>query len=265
MVGRVAARVSWRPSLSNATARAARSSLSFGGGHRQFRRGGEDSHLDHGNERMNFQPSVGCGYGSNNSLGLPKRLLVLGESHYGAEPRPDITKEVVREVFDEDVPYRYRFFTSIFKAFCRSGREPTREALAEFCCAFAFYNFIQEMIVKPGVRPSQAHWEGDVAPFLECLKMWKPSHVVACGFELWDNLPDKGFSRLAVETERDFFGQLPDQGKRRLDYRRPGNWIGRYEYGGGSCLILRTRHPSVAFSASEWRPVLRSFFQLERD
>ena len=99
---------------------------------------------------MNFEPWVGDRYGHHNYLGLPVRLLVLGESHYGAEDRPDITKEVVAEVFAKDVPYRYRFFTSVFMAACGEEKEPTREALKEFCHAIAFYNFIQDMLGTPG-------------------------------------------------------------------------------------------------------------------
>ena len=44
-----------------------------------------------------------------------------------------------------------------------------------------------------------------------------------------------------------------------------GIWIGRYKYAGGSCLILRIKHPSAAFSADQWRPVLRRFFEMEPD
>ena len=213
---------------------------------------------------MKFEPWIGECYGSSNSLGLPARLLVLGESHYGARGRPSITREVVGEVFGEDVPYRYRFFTSIFKALCGAEREPRREALEEFCHAIAFYNFIQEMIDAPGVRPSEEAWAGGIAPFFGCLDMLKPSHVVACGFRLWNNLPSECYKRLAAETERDILGRLPDRYKAsgRTD---PGDWVGRYAYDGASCLILRIKHPSVAFSAAQWRPLLRSFFQLEVD
>jgi len=217
---------------------------------------------------MRFEPWEGCRYGQPNRLGLPERLLVLGESHYGdrEKDRAAITKEVVKEVFAEveDVPYRYRFFTSVFKVLCGPEREPTREALGEFCRAIAFYNFVQDMIKEPGVRPSKEQWAGGIAPFFECLDQLTPSHVVACGFGLWDNLPDQCYSRLSEEIEENIWSLFPDQGKRPRDGTSP-DWVGRYRHKSGSCLILRIRHPSVAFSAPAWRPVLRRFFRLEVD
>ena len=118
---------------------------------------------------MNFEPWQG------NDYGLPEQPRVTGaaarprRSHYGAEDRPDITKEVVEEVFAKDVPYRYRFFTSVFMAACGKEKEPTREALKEFCHAISFYNFIQDMLHKRGDRPSAEQWKGGLATFFECL------------------------------------------------------------------------------------------------
>ena len=214
---------------------------------------------------MNFQPWRGDCYGLDNNLELPKRLLVLGESHYGDTEKayPDLTKDVVEEVFAkaEDVPYRYRFFTSLFKALRGAEREATREALAEFCHAIAFYNFVQEMIEAPGVRPSEEQWAGGVAPFFKCLSNLKPSHIVACGFALWDNLPSERFSDLPAETERSLLELLPEQYQDSASHRRRG-WAGRYENEGGGCLILKIHHPSIAFSAAEWHPLLQHFLKL---
>ncbi len=213
---------------------------------------------------MNFEPWRGSEYGCQNSLGLPARLLVLGESHYGAEDRPGITKDVVAEVFAKDVPYRYRFFTSVFGAACGAEREPTREALEQFCRAIAFYNFVQDMLHKPGDRPSAEQWKGGLAHFFRCLVTLKPSHVIACGFALWDNLPSEGFSDLACEAERSVLEQLPQRYRDNASHKHRG-WVGQYDHAGGKCLILKIHHPSMAFSADEWHPLLQKFFKLEVD
>ena len=215
---------------------------------------------------MRFEPWGGCRYGQPNRLGLPERLLVLGESHYGAEDRATITQEVVVEVFAkaEDVPYRYRFFTSVFKALCGAEQEPTREALAEFCHAIAFYNFVQDMIREAGDRPNEEAWAGGITPFFEGLDRLTPSHVVACGFGLWDSLPSEHFSDLATETDRSILEQLPSRYQGSASHRQRG-WVGRYDYEGGRCVILKIHHPSRAFSAPEWRPVLQRFLRLEVD
>ena len=211
------------------------------------------------NQEINFEPWKGDYYGHHNNLGFPARLLLLGESHYGPA-RPDITREVVEEAID-GTGGSYRFFTSIHKAICRAEQETT---LAEFCHAVAFYNFIQEMIDTPGSRPGAEAWKRGIGPFFKCLDTLKPSHVVACGFTLWDNLPNERFSCLSDETEQLILGRLPEQGKRPTDCRL-GDRIGRYSHAGGSCLILRIRHPSRGFSAAKWHPVLQSFFQLQAD
>ena len=214
---------------------------------------------------MNFEPWQGGRYGSSNNLGLPKRLLVLGESHYGEKENayPGLTKEVVEEVFakDEDVPYRYRFFTSLFMAICGAKREPTRKALAEFCHAIAFYNFVQDLVPAAGDRPTGEQWENAADPFFECLGTLKPSHVVACGFALWDNLPSERFSDLPAETERSILEQLPNRYQDNASHRHRG-WAGRYDLADTGCLILKIHHPSIAFSADEWHPLLRCFLKL---
>ena len=218
--------------------------------------------MKHGSwKEVEFEPWTVCRYGRDNNLGLPSRLLVLGESHYGTKHRRTITQEVVEEVFAEDVDYRYRFFTSLFMALCGVEREPTREALEEFCHAIAFYNFVQELMDAPGVRPSEEQWAGGIAPFFECLKMLRPSHVVACGFGLWDNLPSGDYSRLADETEAHLVERLPPQyqGSARHPHH---DWVGRYEYEGGECLVVKIHHPSIAFGADQWHPVLQRFLKL---
>ena len=223
------------------------------------------------NEAIHFEPWEGERYGRTNELGLPQRLLVLGESNYGARERPEldrpgITTEEVKEVFDPSCPYRYRLFTSLFKASCGEERDATHHSeLEKFCHAIAFYNFVQEMMPARGDRPTAEQWKRAADPFFECLDKLKPSHVVACGFGLWDGLPTKGFSGLSGETAQDIWGLLPEQGKRPSDRPNPGDWIGRYKHAGGSCLILRIKHPSVAFKAARWRPVFRRFFKLKVD
>ena len=214
---------------------------------------------------MRFEPWTGCRYGRHNSCGLPERLLVLGESHYGGKEQdcPTFTQEAVKEFLAGDDSYL--FLTWVLNACRVPEREPTPEARAEFCHAIAFYNFVQDMIPKPRVRPSKEQWAGGIAPFFECLDRLTPSHVVACGFQLWDTLPHQGYSRLSTEIEREIWDRFPDQGKRRTDCTDPGDWVGRYAYKSGACLILRIKHPSVAGSAAQWRSVLRRFFEPEVD
>ena len=208
---------------------------------------------------MNFLPWIGNGFGHDNRLDLPARVLIIGESHYDAPATSEITIEVVKEVI---AGTRVRFFTSAFKAICGPDTDPTREAVAEFCHSISFYNFVQDMIEAAGVAPSEGQWERGTAAFFECLDSLKPSHVVACGFRLWDNLPEHRFTDCDSDIEVDTRLHLPESYRNNESHQRRG-WIGRYQHAGGSCLIVKIEHTSRGFSPAAWHPLLHWFLELD--
>ena len=132
------------------------------------------------------------------------------------------------------------------KPFSKRRENRLAKHLSEFCRAIAFYNFIQEMMPAAGDRPTGTQWTCAAVPFFECLEKVNPSHVVACGFELWANLPSERFSWLSGETEAHLLGRLPTQYQDSAQHRKHG-WVGRYDHAGGGCLILKIHHPSIAF------------------
>lgn len=202
-----------------------------------------------------FDPWVGADYGNPNDLGLPSRLLILGESHYGdpEEYRRSLTTEVIE---DQWSGHSYRYFTAVQKSVLGPSQEVDAKDFWKFV---AFYNFIQRLVgEKPGVRPDQHMWKEAAAPFRETLNRLGPTHVIATGFDLWNNLPrDEDFWSDAPEDEVATIRKLiPDR------FKEGRGWLGRYRHGSGKCLVVKIQHPSRGFSPEQWHPVIRDFMQI---
>ena len=66
---------------------------------------------------INFKPWIGDDYHSGSKIGLPCKLMLLGESHYGGRDGgrekfyPDFTKCVIREYVHGD--WTHRYFTTL--------------------------------------------------------------------------------------------------------------------------------------------------------
>lgn len=184
-------------------------------------------------DQVIFRPWVGSRYGQANEVGLPERVLILGESHYGdGKPDPNLTEAVVREWLDGHTPRR--FLTNISQALIgRHYSEIDHEAVWQ---SVAFYNFVQTYAAKgPRRRPTNRMFEEAEVPFFEILATLAPTHVLACGKRLWDWLPMTHFR---------------DEG---ADDR------GWYELGDLRIPILYIHHPSSGFSAPRWAPIVREF------
>lgn len=206
---------------------------------------------------INFKPWIGDDYHSGSKIGLPCTLMLLGESHYGGREKfyPDFTKCVIREYVRGDRMHRY--FTTLQKAVL--GSETNPKCLWR---SVAFYNFIQDLLEKPRAKPEDHMWERATSPFRNVLECLHPTHVIACGFRLWDHLPgDEGFWKSAPEDERNIMEFLPK--KFDTQKHKDRGWSGRYQHEKGECLIVKIKHPSVAFSWREWHPMLKHFLQLQ--
>lgn len=210
---------------------------------------------------MNFHPWKGDRFGKHNGMGLPPRVLLVGESHYGRRHQPsDLTKRVVKDYIDDG---GYRFFTGMLKAILGSDTSADRDTRAAFFNAVAFYNFVQHLLEGPRKRPTKEMWQHGAEVFPSCLDLLKPSHAITCGFELWKcGLPDERFSE-PPQLEQDILPHLPEKYQQDEKHREEG-WIGEYAYEDRTCVIIKIEHPSSpGFSAAAWHPVLRWFLQRE--
>ena len=212
---------------------------------------------------MNFFPWKGAGFGKPNNHNLPKRLLLVGESHYSEEPDPpdDLTTQVV-DVYIDRGRGGHRFYNGMLRAILGLDARPSRDERDSFYNAVAFYNFVQHPLEGPRARPNAEQWKYGRAVFPSCLDRLKPSHVVVFGFGLWCNM---GYERLTLDSglEQDLLRYFPERDQEKVR-KHPDEWIGRYSHSGGTSLVMWVRHASApGFNAEHWHPVLQWFLQLE--
>ena len=157
--------------------------------------------------RIFFDPWVGPDYGKPRSS-TTKKLLVLGDSHYGDEDEcPDckvcgdrdeaqdrcteFTTQVIKDYLNPERSARWKktISTIVNSVYRQQTTLSIREA---FCNSIAFYNFLQ---VVAGVAPRQTGDQNYKAPrhleaFYEVLKQVSPEVVISWGDAVWDALPD---------------------------------------------------------------------------
>ena len=129
---------------------------------------------------MQFEPWIGEKYFSEGFRGV--RVLALGESHY-AEPglaRRTFTSDVIRECVFEG---RAAYFTKVAKLLNNlgSGEHLTDQLLRETWDRIAFYNFVQQMLPAPRVRPSEVMWKQAQQLFPNLMTQLRPQLIVVMG------------------------------------------------------------------------------------
>ncbi|MFO1343621.1 MAG: hypothetical protein U1F05_10890 [Burkholderiales bacterium] len=132
---------------------------------------------------MRFEPWIGEKYLSEGLSGV--RVLALGESHY-AEPEfasPTFTTEVVRECVYEG---RVAYFTKVAKLLrgMGAGVYMPNDVLRDTWDRIAFYNYVQQMLPAPRVRPTEAMWKEAQEIFPSVIGQLQPQLIVVMGKHL---------------------------------------------------------------------------------
>ena len=106
-------------------------------------------------EQIKFHPWVGSNF--NNA---PRKVLLLGDSHYGAnEPYSEYTQDVIRKwCINRAKPGRT--LTGIIWTLFGN-----REDLEDKFSKVAFYNYVQKLMPAPRTSPSKADYETAQKPF----------------------------------------------------------------------------------------------------
>lgn len=188
---------------------------------------------------INYQPWVGSKY-----LYETRKLLILGESHYGSEEGDDtdqaLTKEVVERWCGGD---SVRFFDDLLYALAKDT--PLRTERREFLATFAFYNYVTAIMPSREHRPTTADFRGSEPAFREVLEALRPTHLLVCGRSLWDSMPrfDGNGSELILGGE-------------------PVS-VGAYRAGRAAAWAMHIKHPSsIGFSGSQWCAKIEDFRRL---
>lgn len=136
-----------------------------------------------------FDPWIGSRYESENHFG--RRVLVLGESHYGevSETRPTFTKEIIKRLGQDE---RSAFFTKVAKVLLDFDADMyiSYSQRSEIWEDVAFYNYIPGFVSEDArVRPSSEQWESAPLPFKQVIDMLKPQFILVLGKELGAQIP----------------------------------------------------------------------------
>lgn len=206
-----------------------------------------------------FDPWRGEGYGKANDYGLPANLLILGESHYGNPKGWDrqVSVRVAREYCKDG---GYSFFTKIMRTVLGPDTPAgASEQRTRFFRSLAFYNYVQRSVGNShDMPPTREMWDEAAAPFHTTLESLRPTHVLACGMRLWDNMPEieEIWTPPSEPLIRWFDSvEFPTRW-------RPESLLGCYRHSDGQSVVLAIHHPSwKRYQPSVWHPVVKRFLE----
>jgi len=202
------------------------------------------------------RPWKGRGYRKTNDFGLPAKLLILGESHYGDPSEWDrqTTVRVIREYCEEG---GYPFFTKTMRTVLGSDAPAATSAQrTRFFESIAFCNYVQSSVGdKRYIPPTEEMWVEAAPPFHATWKSLRPTHILACGWRLWDIIPPEKFWTRPPEDLIGWFdlADFPRGG------RTPESILGCYQHSEGRSVVLAIPHPSRISYA--WHPVVKRFLE----
>lgn len=195
--------------------------------------------------QIKFLPWIGKEYqkGING-----KKVLVLGESHYCAkesDAEPTLTQEIIIDLFNADSPHEgYKnTYTKFAKAI--AGRDLGFTEKEQVWDSVAFYNYVQVPISEARVSPSAEEFENSEAALFEILEQLKPDYVIAWGYRLYDNLPNKGCRGGHLRVSNQEVHEV---------------WC--YTLSNKQIVpVLRMIHPSSAYSWTYWHETIKTFIE----
>lgn len=194
-------------------------------------------------ENVKFLPFVGKSYYSNP---FNRRIMVLGDSHYGSEPSPDITKDVINTYLNPDV--EREGWMNTFVKFERSmlNHQTSRKDSAMVWNSLLFYNFLQVLLTGPREAGTNEQYAEASVAFFEVLDEYKPDVLIVWGKRLWSKLPNERWEEGDVVSVE---GYTIENGFYRLS---DGHKVRAF------CVY----HPSTGYDWGYWYKVISHFLSL---
>lgn len=194
---------------------------------------------------VKLHPWVGSAY----AQGIEgKKMLVLGESHYCADPAdatPEITNRIIKLLFDPNA--EHEAFMNTYTKFERAlAGKPLSFAEKELWWnKIIFYNYVQTPISEARKAPTSNEFADSEVPFFEVLEMYRPDCVVVWGERLYNNLPKRGRQ----------LDDLTFPGGKDIE-----TWA--YDLPDGHTVeLLPITHPSAAFVPEYWHKAISAFIR----
>lgn len=193
---------------------------------------------------LKFQPFVGKSY-DNNAFG--KRILVLGDSHYGSEPSPNITRDVINRYLYANA--EHEGWMNTFTKFERSlvNKETNRQDSQMIWNSLMFYNYLQVLLDGPRAAGTPEEYAQSAGAFFEVLEKYKPQILIVWGKRLWNMLPESNWEDgedISVD------GYSVDNGYYKLS---DGHLVKAF------CIY----HPSAGYSWDYWFKVISKFLSFD--
>lgn len=206
-------------------------------------------------KRVFFEPWVGGNYNTGGIFN--KKILVLGESHYCANPEcknkcgfkdfpdggcEDFTQNTVHDYLD---PKKERnTWMPTYLKFERSlvGDYTTPEKSKEIWNSIAFYNYLQVALTEARKAGSKEDYEDSKEPFFEVINKLQPDLIIIWGVRLFYKLPEEGW------TEGDPL--IIDGYDVKNGYYQLNN--------GNKVRCIAVYHPSTGYSWDWWYKVISS-------
>lgn len=195
---------------------------------------------------LTFLPFIGKSYNNNNAFGN-KRIMVLGESHYGSVPSPDITRDVLARYLDPTL--EREGWMNTFLKFERSlvNKETTREDSRIIWDSLLFYNYVQVLMDDTRTAATKQQYRDSEAAFFQVMEENQPDILIVWGRRLWSNLP---YTNWEDGEEILVDGYAVDNGFYTL---KNGHKVRAF------CVY----HPSAGYDWSYWHKVISKFINSE--
>lgn len=183
---------------------------------------------------INFNPWIGENYSDGGCFG--KRILVLGESHYGQNKGSSMTQDIIYDQAYSN--YTMPAYTNFERAL--AGYTTDSDDRERIWNSVAFYNYVQECLSGARKSPTAEQFTDSEDAFFETLDKLEPDVVLVWGTRLWENLP---YTNYEAEEECEYEGYPYRSGTYTTDN---GTKVTCYEM----------QHPSSGFSWSWWHRFL---------
>lgn len=193
---------------------------------------------------MKFLPYLGPHYRDSN----PRRLLILGHSHYAVGGELDLpgtfTSSVTNLWREGNNQGLGQYMTTIARFI--TGLEAAELDRPNILNEVAFYNFLTSVMEFPGQIPTLQQCADSHASFLEILTLLNPTHILVTGIIIWQNMP-----------QADGEAGVPDHVGGNLPLKR-------YITRSGYAIALGIHHPAApGGNAMAWRPAVEKFLNMQ--
>lgn len=188
------------------------------------------------NSVVKFKPWVGENYETGIHQG--KKLMILGESHYCANPETEATEDITIKVIEDllDPFSEHEGYKNTYTKFAKAvvgEKQFSDETKKEFWQHVIFYNYLQTAISGARVSPTTEQFRNSEQAFFEIISQYQPDLIIVWGKRLYNNLPQQGT-------------QLPDLQISQGIYAGESSEVWSYTIGGKTIALLPITHPSAS-------------------